>query len=135
MNFETKLRELEEEFRNLLAVKETLERRLTFHRGWAQKVSRRLEDFGGVKGATSRPTPGAPRNLWDEFEMANRMVAGLEKEHSEILDQVKAVGDQFKKERSRRFEFGWIKTDIGELVGRGKKLRGWQAGCSLLKAR
>ncbi|MDA2925977.1 hypothetical protein MYX78_01895 [Acidobacteria bacterium AH-259-G07] len=96
MEYEQKLKQLEEEFQKVSKGKETLERQITFHKKW---IIPKLK-------------PGA------ELESKKKFLASLESDYSEILKKKEALDRKLWAEQSKEFEFGWRKKETDEVLGR-----------------
>ncbi|MDA2936940.1 hypothetical protein MYX75_01580 [Acidobacteria bacterium AH-259-A15] len=96
MEYEQKLKQLEEEFQKVSKGKETLERQISFHKNW---IIPKLK-------------PGA------ELESKKKFLASLESDYSEISQKKESLERKLWAEQSKEFEFGWRKKETDEVLGR-----------------
>ena len=96
MEYEQKLKQLEEEFQKVIEEKKALERQITFHKKW---IVPKL-----------RPGP--------ELESEKKLLASLEYEYSEILGKREPLERKLWAQQSKEFDFGWRKKGSDEVLGR-----------------
>ena len=85
MDSSEKLKQLEEEFRNVSNQKETLEKQIAFHVDWI----------------IPKLTPGA------ELKSAKKLLASLKADYSEIAGKKEILEKRLRAEQSKEFDFGW----------------------------
>ena len=96
MEYEQKLKQLEEEFQKVSSKRESLERQIGFYRNWIIPKLR----------------PGV------ELESNKKFLDSLESDHSEVLKKREALGKKLWAQQSKEFDFGWRKKNSDEVLGR-----------------
>ena len=96
MDSSEKLKQLEEEFRNVSNQKETLEKQIAFHIDWV----------------IPKLAPGA------ELKSEKKFLASLKADYSEIARKKEILEKRLRAEQSKEFDFGWKKKETDDLMGR-----------------
>lgn len=136
MDFQEKVKRLQEELAKAVDERDTADRQTAFRKEWISKLELRLEKTkqGDSDDHVWRSAFGEDLDtkLWkmtSELNKEYQALASLQKEYSDLNNRVTLLEEKLKKEQSTEFGFGWRKKDSHEGVGETKGL-----GASELKA-
>ena len=121
MDFQEKVKRLQEELRKTISERDTLKRQITFRKEWISKLELRLQKMkqGDNDGYVWRSTFGEDleTELWkltSELKSENEILTSIQKEYSELENRITLLEEKLKKEQSSEFDFGWRKKDVHE---------------------
>ncbi|MCK4431982.1 MAG: hypothetical protein KAW19_11875 [Candidatus Aminicenantes bacterium] len=121
MDFQEKVKRLQEELRKAISEKNVLERQIAFRKEWISKLELRLQKAkqGDNDGYVWHSTFGEDLDakLWkltSELKSENEILTSIQKEYSELENRVRFFEEKLKKEQSSEFDFGWRKKDVHE---------------------
>lgn len=121
MDFRERVERLQEELKNAMADRDTLERQIAFRQEWISKLGLRLQKAkqGDNDGYVWHSTFGQDRDtlLWkltSELKSENQVLTSMQKEYSDLENRIGLFEEKLKKEQSSEFDFGWRKKDVHE---------------------
>ncbi len=121
MNFQEKVKHLQEELAKAVADRDTLERQIAFRKEWIYKLEVKLQKAkqGDNDGYVWHSTFGQDRDtlfwkLTSELKSETEILTSMQREYSELENRVRFLEEKLKKEQSYEFDFGWRKKDIHE---------------------
>ena len=121
MNFQEKVKRLQEELRKTISERDTLKRQITFRKEWISKLELRLQKMkqGDNDGYVWRSAFGEDLDtkLWrmtSELNKEYKALASLQRQYSDLENRIRFFEEKLKKEQSSEFDFGWRKKDVHE---------------------
>lgn len=129
MDFQERVERLQEELKNAMADRDTLERQIAFRQDWISKLELRLQKAkqGDSDGYVWHSTFGQDRDtlLWkltSELKSENEVLTSMQKEYSDLENRIGLFEEKLKKEQASEFDFGWRKKDVHEAKDETRRL-------------
>lgn len=136
MDFQERVKRLQEELANAIDKRDTVERQITFRKEWISKLDLRLQKMkqGDSDDHVWRSAfvEDLDTKIWkmtSELNKEYQALASLQKEYSGLENRAGLLEEKLKNEQSTKFDFGWRKKDSHEGIGETRGL-----GASELKA-